>query len=167
MNVCNTPLDGVLKIVPEKPAVDHRGIYIETYNKRDYEQLGIDFVQDDVSVSSKNVLRGIHGDSKTYKLISCPYGKIYLVVVNYDKESPEFRKWTSFTLGTEDYFQILVPPKFGNGHLILTDYAVFSYKQSEYYDRSSQFTIRYDSPELGVYWPVSTPVLSYRDRTEI
>ena len=74
---------------------DHRGEYMETYNKRIYKEAGIDveFLQDDYSKSEKNVLRGIHGDTETWKLISCPHGKFYLVVINCDETSKSFGEW--------------------------------------------------------------------------
>jgi dTDP-4-dehydrorhamnose 3,5-epimerase len=144
---------------------DHRGEYVETYNREDYFKHGIDieFIQDDYSVSSKNVLRGIHGDSETWKLISCPYGKLYLVVVNCNKESPDFGKWESFVLSACNKKQVLIPPMYGNGHLILSDSAIFQYKQSSYYTPKSQFSYRWDDSSLNIWWPVKHPILSQRD----
>jgi len=164
IDVSQTELEGVLKI---KPHVfeDFRGEYVETYNEAEYLENGIDvkFVQDDISVSTKNVLRGIHGDATTWKLISCHYGKFYLVVVNCDKESADFGKWESFVLSDKNRMQVLVPPKYGNGHLVLSDMTIFHYKQNTYYDRSGQFTYKWNDKKFDIWWPVKNPVLSQRD----
>jgi len=164
MEISKTTLDKVLLIKPDV-FEDFRGTYVETYNEKAYSKAGIDvkFVQDDVSMSTKNVLRGLHGDSTTWKLISCPYGKIYVAVVNCDKDSNQYHKWECFTLSDRNKWQVLVPPKSANGHLVLSDLALFQYKQSTYYEQQKQFTIRWDDPELGIWWPVKNPILSQRD----
>lgn len=160
-----TNLDGVLEIIPSV-FEDFRGYYVETYNEALYSEAGITtrFIQDDVSVSDRHVLRGIHGDASTWKLISCLHGKFYLVVVDCRKNAASFGTWQAFTLTATNRRQVLVPPGFGNAHLVLSDTAIFHYKQSTYYDRAGQFTYRYDHPEFGIFWPVSNPVLSQRDR---
>lgn len=165
MKVEKTKLEGVLLITPPTIFKDFRGTYVETYNDRLYRQAGINvnFIQDDISVSSKHVLRGIHGDSKTWKLISCFYGEFYFVVVNWDKESPQFGQWESFVLSEDNRLQVLVPAKFGNAHLVLSEKAIFHYKQTTEYDRPGQFTIAWDDPKLKITWPVKNPVLSQRD----
>jgi len=165
MEVSKTKLDGVLLIKPPTVFEDLRGWYVETYNEKLYTDAGINvkFVQDDISVSRRNVLRGIHGDSKTWKLISCLYGKFYLVVVNWDKASVQFGKWESFILSDENRLQVLIPPKFGNGHLVLSDLTIFHYKQSTYYDRANQFTVLWNDPKLNISWPIKNPILSKRD----
>jgi dTDP-4-dehydrorhamnose 3,5-epimerase len=109
-------------------------------------------------------LRGLHGDAVTWKLISCLYGKIYLVVVNWDKTSSQYCKWESFVLSEKNMKQILVPPKFAIGHLVLSEKAIFHYKQSSYYDRASQFTLLWNDPQLNIWWPVRNPILSRRDQ---
>jgi len=162
MQIKETGLQWVSLIVPEV-FEDHRGTYVETYSSKEYRSLCGSFVEDDISTSYKNVLRGIHGDSSTYKLISCLYGKFYLVVVNNDPESEQYKRWVSFILSDRNYHQVLVPPKFGNGHLVLSEKAIFHYKQSKYYDCSGQFTIKWNDPEYDIWWPVKNPVLSQRD----
>jgi dTDP-4-dehydrorhamnose 3,5-epimerase len=165
VEVLKTELDNVLLIKPPTLSEDFRGVYVETYNEKLYFEAGIKvrFVQDDYSISSKNVLRGIHGDKETWKLISCPFGRIYLVVVNCDESSAQYRRWTSFVLSEENKLQVLVPPNFGNGHLVLSERALFHYKQSSYYNRATQFSIRWNDPSLGIRWPVREPILSRRD----
>ena len=135
MEVLKTELSGVMKIELESFS-DHRGKYTETYNEEAYKSSGInvDFIQDDISFSKRNVLRGIHGDGETYKLVSCLHGSFLLIVVNNDKESEEYKKWITFNLSGNDNLQILIPPKFGNGHFVTSDDAIFHYKQNTYYN---------------------------------
>ncbi|OGV65307.1 MAG: dTDP-4-dehydrorhamnose 3,5-epimerase [Lentisphaerae bacterium RIFOXYA12_FULL_48_11] len=159
-----TKLDGVLLIQLDS-FEDHRGEYVETYNEAEYRAAGIDiaFKQDDYSISKKNVLRGLHGDSETWKLITCPFGKLYLVVVNCVESSKDFGKWDAFVLSDRNHRQVLIPPKFGNGHLVLSDEAMFGYKQSSYYNPGTQFSYKWNDPMFNIWWPVSNPILSRRD----
>ena len=159
-------LDGVKLLRPTTLFEDFRGEYVEIYNRALAGAAGIeiDFVQDDISVSTHNVLRGIHGDDATWKLISCLYGRFYLVVVNYDESSPQYRQWEAFTLSDKNRLQVLVPPRFGNGHLVLSEQAIFHYKQSSYYDRARQFTLAWDDPTLALWWPSRDPIVSQRDQ---
>lgn len=165
MDVRKSKLDGVLEITPPTMFEDFRGSYIEIYNEKLYKEAGVkvDFMQDDISTSTKHVLRGIHGDQKTWKLISCLFGKFYLAVVNWDKESPQYGQWDSFVLSDTNRKQVLVPPKFGNGHVVLSDTAIFHYKQNTEYDRAGQFTILWNDPALNIWWPIKNPILSRRD----
>lgn len=164
IEVKKTELDGVLII---KPTVfeDHRGQYIETYNEQLYRDNGINikFVQDDVSVSSKGVLRGLHGDTETWKLISCMYGRLYCVVADCKQGSKNFGKWLSFTLTDRNRQQVLVPPGYANAHLVLSETGIFHYKQSTYYEPSKQFTVKWNDPRLNIWWPIKSPILSLRD----
>ena len=165
IKILKTNLKGVLEIIPDI-FNDHRGSFVETYNKELYKKNGIDveFIQDDISVSFKNVLRGIHGDLKTWKLISCLKGKIYLVIVNCDTESKDFGKWQSFDLTEENKLQVLIPPKHGNSYLTLSEESIFCYKQSAYYDCSKQFTYKWNDSRFNIKWPIKNPILSQRDQ---
>ncbi len=165
MQVEKTKLDGVLLIMPPTIFEDHRGTYVELYNEKLYKEAGVkaDFIQDDISVSKKDVLRGIHGDSQTYKLISCLAGEFQLVVVNWDSASSQYRGWDSFILSEQNRKQVLIPPKFGNGHLVLSDRAIFHYKQTTSYDRAGQFTILWNDPQMNIAWLIKNPILSKRD----
>lgn len=164
MEVEKTKLEGV-KLVRPSPFEDFRGLFIETYNRELYARsgIGVEFVQDDVSVSYKDVLRGLHGDGKTWKLVTCLYGEVYLVVVNWNAESHQFKQWDSFALSDRNHLQVLIPPQFANGYLVLSDMAIFHYKQSTYYQRDRQFALRWNDPELNIRWPVKDPILSERD----
>lgn len=164
MRIEKTSLEGVLLVKPDV-FEDFRGQYVQTYAEAQYRELGIlaKFVEDDISVSRRDVLRGIHGDAKTWKLVSCLHGSFYLVVVNCDEKSKTFGKWVAFTLSDRNRHQVLIPPHHGNGHVVLSDWAVFHYKQSEYYDPSRQFTYRWDDPKLQIWWPIKSPIVSRRD----
>jgi dTDP-4-dehydrorhamnose 3,5-epimerase len=166
METFPTTLDSVRLIKPPTIFEDFRGHYVETYNERLYREAGIDqhFIQDDISVSRQHVLRGIHGDDKTWKLISCLQGSFYMVVINNDPQSKQYRKWTSFTLSESNRLQVLVPPKFGNGHVVMSKQAIFHYKQTTDYDRSGQFTLVWNDPALNIWWPVQNPIVSERDQ---
>ena len=166
MQVTKTELEGVIVIKPEV-FEDFRGQYVETYNDKLYREFGIDvkFVQDDISVSARHVLRGIHGDAETWKLVSCLYGRFYLVVVNCDKQSSTFGKWQSFVLSDCNRLQVLIAPKHGNGHVVLSEQAIFHYKQSSYYNPKGQFTYKWNDPKFEIWWPISAPILSRRDET--
>jgi dTDP-4-dehydrorhamnose 3,5-epimerase len=166
VQVLSTNLDGVKLIAPPTNFEDFRGSYVELYNQRLYREAGItvEFVQDDISTSRQHVLRGIHGDEETWKLISCLHGTFYLVVVNNDPNSVQFKKWQAFTLSDRNRHQVLIPPKFGNGHLVLSEIAIFHYKQTTEYNRAGQFTIRWNDPEYEIWWPPVQPILSMRDQ---
>ena len=159
-----TKLKGVRMIKLDR-FEDHRGHYVETYNEEIYNKNGIDvnFIQDDISASSRHVLRGIHGDDETWKLISCLYGSFYLVVINHDEKSPDFGKWEAFTLSDRNFLQVLVPPKYGNGHLVLSEKAIFHYKQNTHYNPQGQFTVLWNDPKFNIWWPIKNPILSRRD----
>jgi dTDP-4-dehydrorhamnose 3,5-epimerase len=155
------------KVVLIKPSIfeDHRGTYVETFNADDYSDnnIKINFVRDDISTSKKNVLRGIHYDNKTWKLIQCMHGEIFFVVVNMIKESEQYLKWESFILSDTNRHQVLVPPFFGNAHLVLSESCIFHYKMSEYYDPENEIGVKWNDPKLGIPWPVKDPILSEKD----
>ena len=163
MKIKESKLKGVYEIKLDT-FTDHRGNYTEIYNHEFFSNFKIKFIQDDISTSRYSVLRGIHGDKSTWKLITCLYGAFYLIVVDNRKKSKNYKKWISFTLTSNNNKQILVPPGFGNGHQILTNEAIFHYKQNTFYDRSSQFTIKYNDPDYAFNWPIANPILSDRDK---
>jgi dTDP-4-dehydrorhamnose 3,5-epimerase len=138
-----------LKIIfPNTNFKDFRGIYLETFNKKIYKKLlNIDFVEDDFSINKKKVFKGIHGDSHTWKLISCIYGKCEAIVVNCITNSINFGKWEKFILDSNKYFQVLIPPGYGNSFIVLSKIAVYHYKQTRYYSGvNKQFTYNLNDP---------------------
>ena len=164
LNVEATSLEGVYLI---KPSVhtDRRGTFYETYNEKEYKAAGLtaDFIQDDVSTSVKGVLKGMHGDPGTYKLVQVTYGSVYAVILNCDESSPDFGKWESFILSADNRHQLYIPPMYGNGYYVLSDMAVYTYKQSTYYGDYKQFSYKYNDPRFGIRWPAEPEITSERD----
>ncbi len=166
LDVKEATLKGVYIIKPLSIFEDYRGEYIQLYSEKEYETLlpnDYHFVEDDISITYKNCFKGIHGDDRTYKLISCLHGSFYLIIVNNDKDSSNYKKSTSFTLSDKNKLQILVPPKFGNGHLAISDISIFHYKQTSYYKPENQFTIRWNDPDYNIRLPIKNPIISERD----
>ncbi|MCB1075427.1 MAG: dTDP-4-dehydrorhamnose 3,5-epimerase family protein [Simkania sp.] len=165
LTVQKTPLEGVLLITPPTIFDDFRGDFVEIYNQELYQNAGItaEFVQDDYATSTKHVLRGIHGDDKTGKLVKCLYGTLYMLIVNNDSSSKEYKEWTSFTLNCRNHSQLYIPPKFGTSYLVMSDKAILHYKQTAYYHNAKQFTIKWNDPEYDFWWPILNPITSERD----
>ena len=163
MIIEDTELEGV-KLIKPNVHEDYRGTNFESYNASEYYKIPNQFVVDSISTSRKHVLRGIHGDHRTTKLISCLYGTIYFVVLDCRSGSKTFHQWQAFTLSDRNKHQVLVPPGFGNAHLVMSDECVFSYKLDQHYERSSQFTLRWNDDQFNIYWPIKHPILSERDR---
>lgn len=179
IKISKTKLEGVLLIQPE-PFEDFRGEYVETFNEKVYREeiaknlkgtayqqdaLRLHFVEDDVSTGTRGVLKGLHGDTKTWKLVQCLFGKFYLVVLNYDPKSKQYGQWEAFIVSDKNRLQVLIPPMYGNGHLILSEYDIYHYKQSTYYNPDSQFTVQWNDPKFSIWWPMKNPMLSLRDET--
>ena len=164
MIVEKTALNEVL-LIKRNMFEDYRGTFVEIFNRAEYQDSGIrvEFIRDAVSTSGKNVLRGIHYDDKTWKLIQCIFGKIYFVVVDMREDSPQYLQWQSFILSHHNRHQVLVPPYFGNGHLVLSRQCTFHYKMSQYYDPDNEKTLKWDDPKAGIHWPVQAPILSQKD----
>jgi dTDP-4-dehydrorhamnose 3,5-epimerase len=153
-----------VKIYEPSSFHDYRG---ELYTLFDQKKSDLVFNHDKVSRSSKNVLRGLHGDSKSWKLISCVAGSVYFVVVDNRISSPNYMKWDWTILSAENKKTVIVPPNFANGHYVLSDEATFFYKWSyegEYPDVDSQFTIKWNDKDIGINWPTDNPILSKRDK---
>ncbi len=144
--------------------VDYRGDLYTIWKDGDFD---LSFNHDKISTSRKNVLRGIHGDDKSWKLITCLHGEIYFVIVDNRESSDTFMSWESMILSDRNKKQILLPPGVGNGFLVLSDHSVFHYKWSyngEYPDVKDQFTIKWNNKDLGIDWPIDNPILSKRDK---
>lgn len=165
MKIETTQLSGVKLIQPEV-SEDIRGLFFETYEEKKFKAEGVDapFMEDDISMSRQNVLRGMHGDDRRWKLITCVYGKIFFVAVNCDEKSSDFGKWQSFELSDENHLRILVPPMYGSGYLVLSEKAIVLYKQSHDYDAKRQFAYKWNDPRFSIAWPINAPILSARDQ---
>lgn len=166
----------ISKTLPEviiiKPSVfwDERGNIYSSFNKDYFNEIlpkDLDFKHDKFAQSKQNVLRGLHGDHKTWKLVSCVWGEIYEVVVDMRPKSTTFKKWDAFSLSSGDYKQVLVPPGFVNGYYVVSETAVFHYKlayDGDYIDAGEQITYIWNDPDLGIEWPCSEPILQKRDK---
>ncbi len=124
------------------------------------------FNHDKFSQSKKNVLRGVHGDSKSWKLVTCVYGEVYQVVVDYREDSTTYLQWESFKINEDNQKLILIPPNVGNAYCVLSDTAVYHYKFSyhgSYVDADDQFTLKWNDKRIGIDWPIKFPILSKRD----
>lgn len=125
------------------------------------------FNHDKVSTSRKNVVRGIHGDFKSTKLVTCLYGELYFVVVDNRKDSPTYMQWDHIILDDRARKQVLIPPGVGNGFCVLSRKSVFHYKWAypgDYPDVEDQFTIKWNDKKLNINWPIDQPILSSRDK---
>ena len=154
-----------VKVYKNASFKDNRGYYWTSWKRGVIKN--IKFKHDKFSLSKKNVLRGLHGDNKTWKLISCPYGKFLLVVVNCKKKTKDYLKWKSWILSHKNGLQILIPPNYANGHLCLSDKCLFHYKLSykgSYLDAKQQFSLRWNDPKLNIKWPFKKPILNNRDK---
>jgi len=160
-----TDLDGVIRIEVGNAFEDFRGNYVETFNKTQYENasISVDWLQDDYAYSRKRVLRGLHGDKVTDKLVYCSYGNLYVVVIQGNPKSPNYYQWQSFTLSCVNKTQLFVPAQYAVGYLVMSDGAIFNYKQNSYYGDDDQFTIKWNDPKANIWWPISDPLTSLRD----
>ena len=150
-----------VKIIETGAFKDNRGELWTVWNENEFNPK-LKFNHDKVAVSKKNVLRGIHGDNKSWKLITCLSGEIFLVIVD-----PKSLEHISITLSQNNKLSVLVPPGLGNGHLVMSDGAVFFYKwayEGNYPDVEDQFSLKWDDPKLNISWPTSLPILSHRDQ---
>jgi dTDP-4-dehydrorhamnose 3,5-epimerase len=157
---------GLTLIFPKTNFLDKRGQYIESFNKNAYKKLfKLNFVEDDFSINKKNVFRGIHGDKKTWKLFSCVHGVCESIIVNCKLNSKNFGIWEKFIISPKNYFQILIPPSYGNSFLVVSNFAVCHYKQTEYYEgMQKQFSYNYKDPKFNLKLSCKNPILSDRDK---
>ncbi len=159
LQVLTTPFDAVKIYVPDV-FEDDRGFFKETYNEERYRAAGLPdtFVQDSVSFSAKNVVRGIHFQPGMSKLVQVLRGKIFDVVVDVRRDSPTFGSWHGVYLSEHNHHQLHIPDGFANGFLTLTDDVIFSYKHGALYDPKREAAIRWNDPDVAVAWPLTGDV---------
>lgn len=168
MNVVKTGIPGVLIIEP-RVFGDNRGFFFESFNARDFnEATGLQpvFVQDNHSRSSRNVLRGLHYQIKQPqgKLVRVASGEVFDVAVDLRKKSPTFGNWTGAVLSAENKRMMWVPEGFAHGFLVLSEFADFLYKTTDYYAPAHERCIAWDDAQIGIQWPLSgTPILAAKD----
>ncbi len=160
-----------LKVITPQVFGDARGYFMETYQYEDFKEAGIRevFVQDNQSASRRGVLRGLHFQKQfpQDKLVRVIKGEVYDVVVDLREGSPTFGKWFGVLLSEENKKQLFIPKNFAHGFLVLSGYAEFCYKCSDYYHPGDEGGIRYDDPDIGIRWPIAEDMdllLSEKDR---
>jgi dTDP-4-dehydrorhamnose 3,5-epimerase len=170
MKVTPTALPDVLVIEPQVFG-DARGFFFESFNRRGFREatgLDLEFVQDNHSRSAKNVLRGLHYQIRQPqgKLVRCIAGEVFDVAVDLRRSSPTFGKWAAVTLSAENKRMTWVPPGFGHGFLVLSEYAEFLYKTTDYWAPKHERSVAWNDPDIGIAWPLAgEPVLSAKDKT--
>jgi dTDP-4-dehydrorhamnose 3,5-epimerase len=165
IKVVETALKDTRLIMPDVFR-DERGFFKETYSSAKYHALGIDdvWLQDNVSRSIRNTIRGMHGDPRMAKLVQALHGSVWDVIVDMRQSSPTYRKWEAFELTAEDHRQLYVPAGFLHGFLAQSDDVILMYKQSALYDPSQEFAINWRDPTLAIAWPLDgEPIVSPKD----
>ena len=161
-----TPLPGVLVIEPDVHR-DPRGCFLETYHESKYRDGGVPlpFVQDNFSSSVRGTLRGLHVQiiRPQGKLIRVVQGEIFDVAVDIRNGSPTFAEWYGMRLTAESYTQLYIPPGFAHGFCVLSEVGDVEYKCTDLYEPSGELTVRWDDREIGIQWPIETPILSTKD----
>ena len=160
---------GIEGLVIIEPSVfgDERGFFMESYSRDRYAEAGLprEFVQDNVSLSARGILRGLHlqhpnGQGKLCQVLQ---GEVFDVAVDVRVGSPTFGRWEGVTLSSENKRQFYVPPGFAHGFCVLSERALFSYKCTDFYSAPSELGVAWNDPEIGTDWPLDAPQLSAKD----
>ncbi|WP_164667414.1 dTDP-4-dehydrorhamnose 3,5-epimerase [Virgibacillus doumboii] len=171
MKIVDTKIEDI-KIIEPDVFQDNRGFFMESYNLRKFEEIGLsyNFIQDNHSLSAdKDVIRGLHyqlNPKAQTKLVRVITGAIYDVAVDIRKGSPTFGQWVGVTLSAENHRMLLVPKGFAHGFCTLAENTHVQYKVDAYYSKENDRGIRWDDPEIGIDWPASAPVLSEKDANQ-
>ncbi len=168
MKIIETSLNGLYVIEP-KVFKDERGYFYESYNQKIFEESGINdvFVQDNQSLSQKNVVRGLHFQHPPFaqaKLVRVIKGAVLDVVVDIRKNSPTYGKSFSIELNEENFLMLYIPVGFAHGFATLEDNTIFAYKCSNFYNKASEDTILWNDEDLNIQWNISNPILSEKDK---
>ena len=169
MEIIETPIKDLIVVRPDVFA-DSRGYFTELYNENRYRAYGIDnnFVQDNLSLSSYGVVRGLHlqkGESAQAKLVKVIVGKVWDVAVDLRQGSSTYGEWFGVELSDENHLQFLIPRGFAHGFSVLSPTAIFSYKCDNLYDKQAEGGIIYNDPTLAIDWkvPVGEMIVSDKD----
>lgn len=167
MNVIETCLPGVVIIEP-KVFGDERGFFLETFQRDRYKELAgieLEFVQDNHSRSAKGVLRGLHFQKTKPqgKLVRAVSGEVFDVAVDINPASPTYGQYASCILSEQNKRQFWVPPGYAHGFVVLSEFADFEYKCTDYYDPSDEGSLIWSDPDVGIDWPLENPTLSAKD----
>ncbi|WP_448374698.1 dTDP-4-dehydrorhamnose 3,5-epimerase [Fervidobacterium sp.] len=169
--IIETPIKGLILIKP-KVFADERGFFLESWNEKEFQEVGIQakFVQDNHSRSVKGVLRGLHFQYNypQAKLVRVVRGKVFDVAVDLREGSPTFGKWFGVELSDENLRMLYIPEGFAHGFLVLSEYADFVYKVTDYYHPEDDYGIIWNDPDISISWPleeygIKEPILSKKD----
>jgi dTDP-4-dehydrorhamnose 3,5-epimerase len=170
MNYIQTAIEGVWIIEP-KIIADARGYFMETFKEEEFRaHVGdVRFVQENESMSTYGVLRGLHGQAGEHsqaKLVRVLKGKVYDVAVDMRRSSPTFGRYVGVELSDENHRQFFIPRGFAHGFLVLSEQAVFNYKVDNHYAPQAEVAVRYDDPHIGIKWDIDPDkiILSDKDR---
>lgn len=163
-----TKIEG-LALIEATAHGDERGFLVESFSAARWRELGVavEFVQDNHSRSSQNILRGLHFQTSPgqAKLVRAVRGSIWDVAVDLRRGSPTYGEWEGYELSDANHRQLFVPAGFAHGFCVLSEIADVTYKLSSYYDPATEAGIAWDDPDVGVEWPIDNPQTSERDRT--
>jgi dTDP-4-dehydrorhamnose 3,5-epimerase len=169
MKVTRFDIEGLLLLEP-RVFEDERGYFLESFNELRYNEFlggNYRFVQDNISRSAKNVLRGLHFQYPPHaqgKIVSVVKGRVLDVAVDIRKDSPTYGKSQIVELSEDKHDQFWIPPGFAHGFIALEDETVFSYKCSAYYHPASECTLLWNDPELAIEWQIKDPIISSKDK---
>lgn len=167
LRLVETELPGVMIVEPQVFG-DARGFFMETWNQARYTEAGLPatFVQDNLSYSARGVLRGLHlqNPNPQGKLVYVLQGEVYDVAVDVRAGSPTFGRWLGVTLSAENRRQLYVAPGFAHGFCVTSEKALFAYKCTDFYNPSTELSVLWNDPDIGIDWPFIEPSLSQKDR---
>ena len=155
-----------VKLIKTKIFKDKRGFFYESFVEKKFTNLlKQNFLQDNISLSKKNVIRGLHYQFKPQsQLLTLVYGRIFDVIVDLRKNSKTYKKWMSFNLNFNQNNQVFMPPGVAHGFCVLSEYAILHYKVSKVYDAKNETGIRWNDKDINVNWPIRKPILSSKDK---
>ena len=159
---CNIP---DVKLIKYESFSDERGVFIELFKQNSFKDINLAFIQDNLVFSKKNVLRGLHYQSRfpQGKLISVVKGEIFDVAVDLRKESSSYGSWVGEILSDNNSSQLYIPPGFAHGYTVLSDDAIVIYKCTEYYHPEDQSGIIWNDSDINIDWPNLSPIISEKD----
>ena len=170
INIIDTDIEGP-KIIEPTVFKDNRGYFKEVYQEKDFIKFGIKdkFVQDNLSFSKKNILRGLHFQQKKAqaKLIQVIYGEIFDVAVDVRKDSKNFGKWVGAYLNDKNHRQFFIPEGFAHGYCVTSDAAYVYYKCSDFYCPDDEKGLMFNDKSINIKWPVLSPILSDKDKKNL
>lgn len=167
MEIQRTDIPEVLVIIPDVYE-DARGYFLEFFNEIRFAENNLEtrFVQDNISKSGYGTIRGLHyqvGDKAQGKLCQVIEGRVLDIAVDIRFDSPDFGKYMAVELSGENHKQLWIPTGFAHGFSVLSDYAIFHYKCSNFYSKKHERTIIYNDPQLNIDWRIENPVISQKD----